>query len=524
MIPPSSIGLPPKFSSWYPGQWETIESIFESGQRFSICPARTGTGKSAIAMALALMSGGRTVYLTSTKGLQTQLRNDFAETGLRDVRGRANYRCHMGRKYSCEDGTDLGCKAPRCPYKEAKIEFLRSPLGCTNYDYWILANRFGDGLGKPDLLVLDEGHAAADHVSKCMSVPIKRTDILRLAPVTFPSTLGFGEWQTWAGFVHGEAESVRATLVQLASSHHGNLSDGQLELLKLARSTVRKMTILMEGFGVWVVQTTKSGWRLDPIWPAPYSESSLFLGIKKIIVMSATFIQKSRRILGVSQEEAEWHYTPDTFPAKRCPVYFYPIVKMNWKVSKEDFSKMVGVMDQILLARRDRKGLLLPVSYRRRNEILETAADRSFMWTNNTDNTAERVAQFKLAVPPACFISPSLGTGYDLPGQECEYIILPKLPYPDESDKLTKARINSDGDYRDFVMNERLQQYAGRGMRGRVSRKGWDQCEVFILDALFTWSRRRRYLANWFKRLIRTVGDLPEPLPSLASQNGKLDR
>ncbi len=185
---------------------------------------------------------------------------------------------------------------------------------------------------------------------------------------------------------------------------------------------------------------------------------------------------------------------------------------------------MVGVMDQILLARRDRKGLLLPVSYRRRNEILETAADRSFMWTNNTDNTAERVAQFKLAVPPACFISPSLGTGYDLPGQECEYIILPKLPYPDESDKLTKARINSDGDYRDFVMNERLQQYAGRGMRGRVSRKGWDQCEVFILDALFTWSRRRRYLANWFKRLIRTVGDLPEPLPSLASQNGKLDR
>ena len=66
--------------------------------------AGTGTGKSLVAMIQALMSEGRTLILTATKGLQSQYQRDF--TGLvADLKGQANYPCiALDNRVGCDEG------------------------------------------------------------------------------------------------------------------------------------------------------------------------------------------------------------------------------------------------------------------------------------------------------------------------------------------------------------------------------------------------------------------------------------
>ena len=90
MIPPSQLIGVDKFSSWYPGQqeiWEEMMSFLNSPKRFLAASNPTGFGKSLLGMMTSWFGNRKTVYLTSTKGLQSQLMNDFSSMGLVDIRG-----------------------------------------------------------------------------------------------------------------------------------------------------------------------------------------------------------------------------------------------------------------------------------------------------------------------------------------------------------------------------------------------------------------------------------------------------
>ena len=87
--PPSALGLPAKFSSWRPFQVEGVLRATEAGspqhpeleeeisRRFQVFNMPTGSGKSLVYTATATLRPGRTCILTSTKGLQRQLDQDF---------------------------------------------------------------------------------------------------------------------------------------------------------------------------------------------------------------------------------------------------------------------------------------------------------------------------------------------------------------------------------------------------------------------------------------------------------------
>src|SRR6266436_2562724 len=92
MLTPVQYGLPAQFTDWRPEQWSAVNRIVDSPARFVALCAPTGFGKSLVYMAAAHMSGLRTVVLTSTKGLQDQLGEDFGELSL-DIRGMPNYTC-----------------------------------------------------------------------------------------------------------------------------------------------------------------------------------------------------------------------------------------------------------------------------------------------------------------------------------------------------------------------------------------------------------------------------------------------
>lgn len=157
-ISPSDLGLPAKFHTWRPGQWSSIETGLETDKRFIALSTPTGGGKSVTCVSSAILEGKRAIYVTSSKGLQKQLHDDFAECGMVDMRGRQNYQCVKGN-VSCSEGRILECRDAGCPYTASRNEFINADLASTNYAYYLSSVIHSEGVGDCGMLILDEAHA-----------------------------------------------------------------------------------------------------------------------------------------------------------------------------------------------------------------------------------------------------------------------------------------------------------------------------------------------------------------------------
>src|SRR5436189_3957936 len=105
---------------------------------------------------------GKGAYILSPqKTLTSQYATDFAQLGIRELRGRNSYECaDFGT--NCERGSVLrgsdkdSCQ--HCPYRQAKHEFIASSLGVTNFSYYLNEMQYAGELGRRSMLILDEGH------------------------------------------------------------------------------------------------------------------------------------------------------------------------------------------------------------------------------------------------------------------------------------------------------------------------------------------------------------------------------
>src|SRR5258708_5911192 len=105
MIPsPKSLGFPAKFEKWRVNQSEAISDFLGSSKRFVGQMLAVGGGKTAVGIAQAVISKSRTMVLTSTKGLQTQILDDFEPMGLKTVMGKGSYQCAGVSERTCEEG------------------------------------------------------------------------------------------------------------------------------------------------------------------------------------------------------------------------------------------------------------------------------------------------------------------------------------------------------------------------------------------------------------------------------------
>jgi Rad3-related DNA helicase len=130
------------------------------------------------------------------------------------------------------------------------------------------------------------------------------------------------------------------------------------------------------------------------------------------------------------------------------------------------------------------------------------------MLSHKRKDTLEKVKMFKASAPPKILVSPSMTTGWDFPGSECEYQIIGKLAYPDTRSKLVKARMDADDDYAPYVAMQQLIQACGRGVRSLT-----DRCENFIIDDNIVWfiRRYRKFAPKWFSEAFISRVTAPEP-------------
>lgn len=550
LLPPNRMGMPEKFYSYRPHQDSAIVQGLDSKQRVIVQAAPVGFGKSLNAVMQAILTGRRTVILTATKGLQDQYSRDFASVGMVDIRGRDNYACPLDpAKYTCEDGPCLGgLKCPlrrqgKCPYASAYETACAAQLVVTNYAYYMaICAHSPTGLGDIQFLICDEAHEADAQLDNATAVSLSDHEILAYCQTEVPrepidQTFVDANWSAWA---YRAYSTVYMQCVQLTKELTSTAAPSPHDMKRLKRLKSLAGQLLMlssanmqDSPWCWerVSYGQHHGWSFAPLFVAPYAERYLFRGVKKLLLTSGTISPRTAPLLGIDPATVDYQDYPSPFPAHRGPIYRVPGIRNDKRADDLDKRYQVALMDGIIQQRGDRKGIVQTVSYDRQRMVLEGSRFSQYMLYNqpkrkgqgrrgddgesvNPMDISSVVQRFRGLPAPLLLVSPTVTTGWDFPYTDAEYQIILKLPFPDMSNKLMRARSQYDKLYAAVHCATQLQQMAGRVMRAPD-----DQGETFILDNHCGWFCSKHAdlfnLAWWqFYQFVKQVPAPPPPLRS----------
>lgn len=494
-----------------------------SDKRFIACCAPCGTGKSATSLVIANADESRTVYLTSTHALQSQLMRDFESIGLVSVEGQSNYQCID------PDAPDLACQCDECPchhglanlypyhtcgYRRAVEIAKRSRLIVTNYAFWITQNIYGEGIGKVDLLVCDECHDAEKLISSQLTIELIQQDLLEvlgrgLSDASFTHE-AWAAWGDWTKKCLTDTIKELTDEAERLQKNHYKIPQTLNERLVKHKRLLKKIGNLSEITpDEWVIEHFGEGVRFSPINPARFTERYLFAGVPKILLMSATIRKKTMRLLGIGKDKLDFFDYESPFPVERRPIYVIPGMRMNYKVTDDQLRIWMTKIDQIIRKwMYFGKGIIHTVSYGRARFILEHSAFKKYMLYHDSRTTRTKVDEFKRARAPRILVSPSVSTGYDFPDTDAVFQIITKIPFPDSRSAVIQAKRKIDRDYDTYAAIQTLSQ-----MSGRIVRSETDQGATFVVDdnikrLLY---RYRAQFPKWFLDAVKYVDAIPDP-------------
>ncbi len=175
---------------------------------------------------------------------------------------------------------------------------------------------------------------------------------------------------------------------------------------------------------------------------------------------------------------------PSNFDFSKSPIFALG----RWKMSKNNKDASLPYIKKSTyeLCQRyvGKKGIIQTWTYDIAKQVYEDAPEnvksRMFLY-NDSKEKQDLLEYHKNTEMDSILIGPTLNEGIDMPGDECRFIIMLKVPYPFLGDKLVKAKANI---YKGWYTNETLrviQQAIGRGNRYKE-----DWCQTYILDGCFT--------------------------------------
>lgn len=538
--PPSSFGFTPsRFIDWRPGQDDAVRAILESPTRITALVIPTGGGKTLTGITPTRLMSWRAVYLTSTKALQDQMERDFPGM-VTLLKGQSAYPCQAlapGGEFSdynperlrlgCHEGpchVGLPCSLSgasgtpaTCDYYAAIGRGRRSSLLVTNYAAWLAHRLHGKGLGNPDCLILDEGHAAPDELASALRVELPLRDLRAIAEPGWPkaSNTGMNHVSYWKDALLPWASSVVTSIgTDLEHAAPANASEVKRQRTRQRLSTSLKR-LLNSDPDITLLREERERLTVEPVWAATYADL-LWKDIPRVIVMSATVRPKTLELLGVNASDVTWFESDGDFPVARRPIYICPAyctgpIRVGHGMNDTDETWWLNHIDKILASRPDVKGIIHTTSYARRSLLLQRSKQSSRFVTHDRENTASQVAAFKRMSGNQVFVSPSITTGYDFPDDECRFQIIAKVPFPDRRDPITERRTLLDADYPYYAAMQELVQATGRAVRSNV-----DFAETFIVDEHAKWFTRkyRAFAPRWFLNALSYRGDgqIPAPL------------
>lgn len=515
---PEELGLPPKFKRFRRQQEEALAQYQDAQVKFVEAALPPGAGKSLFAMTIPALTDKRTCILTATNGLSEQYMEDFASTGLVQIKGRANYKCTEHTLLQCDQGMKHKCRASfsgECPYRNAYDKACQSQRVITNYDYFVAINLYGDGLGKFGVIVLDEAHDAPEKICSAAAIEFTAGDVYQALDFRWPLAefiTKMASWDSWARAARAVAQK-RLTKYdsKIGTAGKSVLAWFELEEYERLIDVSQRLDAFMNRKGEWGLEATKGGYYFEPLWARDYAAEYVFRYAERIVLQSATLTKKSSELMGIDPNESSFKEYPAVFLASHSPLFYLdnsPAISYN--SPPHDLTMLYANMDSVIrYDRGDIKGIAHSVSHPRARDILEASEFKAWMVTNSEgESILDILEQFRTSDPPRILVSPSVTTGYDFPGKQAQYQLLPKAFIPNTNTPIMKLRAEQDKDYADHRTAQTLVQACGRADRYED-----DYCENWALDRLI-WSKiwQKRYLyPEYFKKKCKKLSSIQPP-------------
>jgi len=475
---PAAYGFP--HATWRPYQADIIGAMERTPDGESLMiSSPTGTGKSLCYMARALTHKEPTLILTSSRGLQDQLMRDFESLGLVDLRGRRNYTCAVNGG-TCDMGPCTRGKTctikDKCEHAVAVRRAKQARIVVTNYHCIVSRAVQGSSDLGARWVVCDEAHSLPDVLRSCFSIRISEPDLQAVAwNYPLPKNDSAQEWKNWA----------RVALQELSGA------DDQWSANMRAR--LRVLGFLDD---TWFFRRD-NGVHFRPVHAGSLFRYVLSGWSRGCLFTSATLTPDVVQELDVPSYFCEY---PSPFPVGNRPVLRVPTVRVQYNMSKADSEKWLGRIAEIVdlhCVQLGQKGIVHSVSYDRTRAIAERLYDMvDVAAPSSGDRNTWEVRRFKQARHPMVLISPAITVGWDFPGEECEFQVMAKVPFPSKGDAYTKLLSRRIPNYGARKAAQGMVQAAGRGVRSES-----DICTMYVIDDNFGWfyTKNRRYFPKFFQ-------------------------
>lgn len=509
---------------------DAVLNAFGRGKKYFVLQGETGVGKSAIAMTvarvLAANAGGHDgasgcYVLTTQKILQKQYVDDFDRIGMLELKSASNYECKRSPDRSCGevrrclkalndrcDRSIIDCRSD-CSYLDEKRAFITSPLGVTNYSYFLSETMYARGLKPRQLLVCDEAHNVQDVLSRHIEVSFSER-VNRTLGVSPPKDADMQSVVDWIA-----TDYKRALVLHIASivrdladaSKHGNDD----RVIALSRDNERfdkhvcKVNRFLSDFhpANWIMNEIEGSLEFKPIDVSRFAHERLFQYGDRVLCMSATILDRETfcRSVGIPIDDAEFVDAPSPFPAENRPIHFLPVGSMSRKSIDENLPKLVEMVKVLLHQHRKEKGIIHCQTYRIANFIRANIRSKRLL-IHSANDRDEVLEQHKASTVPTVLLSPSMGEGVDLAGDHSRFQIICKVPYPSLSDAVVVKRMESDRRWYDLVTARTLIQSLGRSIRNEN-----DHAVSYILDRDWEkfYSRNRRLFPTSFHDALKMM-------------------
>ena len=489
-------------------QLETISEIEDAitkGYRYIVLEAGTGSGKSAVAAALSGMFDS-TYILTITKQLQDQYLRDFANLGFTKVKGRSNFKC---KKYS-EDGIKQTCEFGRCAvegypcryslknhadgeitrentceYYYQKYMGLTSRTTVANYPYMFLELNYVEDFKKRDLMILDEAHNIESMIMNQLTLEFDRHDLKEYVNFNLSKervdSLNSGDYTDWINFITEIRNRYESELSKIEDIDRPHLIEKKMFIKNQIANCSRFLDQFQLNPEMWIFDYDRefAVAQFKPLKVDSYAYESIFRYADVCIFMSATILDYRlfARWLGISPDEIYAIRRKSPFDIKRNPIKTCGDYNMSYSHLEKSAPETLDAINDILNRHKNEKGIIHTVSGQCRDFLVDNIATDRFIF-HDVENRSQVIDEFKDCEKPLVLVSPSVGEGVDLPGDECRFQIIYKIPYPDLGDKQVAMRNALDSKWYEYRTSLAMVQAHGRGMRFED-----DYCTTYFIDS-----------------------------------------
>ncbi len=486
--------------------------------KFIFIDAPTGAGKSLINL---FSAKGKTAYVTTPQRILVKqylesIKNVPIYKGLGvGVMGKATYKCiklSTPEKFeNCDgapciekvEGENKMCDyyANGCYYYDAVRKAQREPVTITSLAYCLMAIKRGienhamltkeeaemlsdsenelKGWFKRDVLIIDEAHSFDDAIVNFFTVD--------LTPFSFDQQLNF---EALVEKIDGKDDTEIRNIIMEHVSEIIRLTKDRLDIeedesiKKTLRTRIERMSHLVVKLNfdtTYIIQKSDTSINLKPYSPAPFIKNFLY-SFDNVIFSSATFVNLEQLTKSLGIEPNDWVSisVPSTFDAKRAPIVFDSVGKINKESLSEALPKVAKAIDDYANLYADERILVHCHSYPIQTYLIENISEsnrpRLISHTPKDREYQEKVFEYS---KKGIFLSVNMTEGLDLKDDLCRIQIIVKCPYLNLGDKWIKEHYNRDGRawYETKTLSTIIQAC------GRIIRSKDDWGVTVILDA-----------------------------------------